>query len=85
MKKQLILSLVVVFALAVFAPAVAMAIDTDSNIVMVDGEEKKAETKKTTECTAKKAEAKTSSCCSAKKAECATTKKECTEKKAEKK
>ncbi len=78
MKKQLILSFLVVFALAIFAPAAVQAIDNDVVIVNVDSEEKKAEKtkekkaecteEKKAECTDKKAEAKKG--CSAAKAGC---------------
>lgn len=65
MKKQLILSLLVVFVLGVFAPAVVNAMDNQVVIVKVDGEEKKADTKKAEkkagDCAAK-SETKTSTC-----------------------
>lgn len=62
MKKQLIFSLLFVFAIAVFAPAAVQAMDNDVVIVNVDNDEK---TEKKAECTEKKAE-----CTEEKKAEC---------------
>ena len=96
MKKQLIVSLLVVFALGVFAPAVVNAMDNDVQIVKVDGEEKKADTKKADtkkegECTSKTESKKEGACCSEKKESCCSSAKSsdckstCTDKKAEKK
>lgn len=94
MKKQLILSLVVLFTLAIFTPAIVNAMDNSTVIVNVDADEKKTEKKAETKkegCTdAKKADCsaeKKAGCCSeAKKADCTGEKKaECTDKKAEKK
>lgn len=67
MKKQLILSLLLVFALGVFAPSIVSAMDNDVKIVKVDGDEKKVDTKKAAtktagECTGK-AEAKKDAAC----------------------
>ncbi|HPR31953.1 MAG TPA: hypothetical protein PLK12_07655 [Prolixibacteraceae bacterium] len=56
MKKQLILSFVLVFTLALAAPAISYALDNDASVVMVDNKEKKDE---------KKAEAKSSNCADA--------------------
>jgi hypothetical protein len=66
MKRQLILSLAIVFTLALFAPAVSYSFNP-SPVVIVDNKEKKDETKATTaEQTEKKADAATSekkACC----------------------
>ena len=86
MKKQIILSLVIVFAMALFAPTVVKAISTDAQIEIVDGEEKKADEKKTekkSDCKkseSKECSKKKSECCSAKKTDCSS-KKACTDKK----
>ncbi len=95
MKKQLILSLVVVFALAFFAPAVVSAMDSNIQIENVDNDEKKVEKKAENKSEAK-AEAKSdcttakkTSCCGSKavaKSDCATAKKaDCSSKKEAKK
>jgi hypothetical protein len=66
MKRQLILSLAIVFMLALCAPVVSYAI-VSAPVVIVDNKEKKDETKATTtELTEKKADAATSekkACC----------------------
>lgn len=46
MKKQLILSLLVVFAVSLFAPAVVNAFNNDATIEVVATDEKKADEKK---------------------------------------
>jgi hypothetical protein len=82
MKKQLILSFLIVFAVAIFAPSVVNAMDSDVVIVNVDGDEKEKKAEKSdekkaectdkkekkAECTDKKAEAKKG--CSAAKSGC---------------
>jgi len=45
MKRQLILSLVIVFALSLFAPAVASAVNKVATVEVVDNNEKKEEKK----------------------------------------
>jgi hypothetical protein len=66
MKRQLILSLAIVFMLALFAPVVSYAFES-APVVIVDNKEKKDETKAaTTEQTEKKADAATTekkACC----------------------
>ena len=73
MKRQLILSLAIVFTLALFAPAVSYAFNS-SPVVIVDNKEKKDETKATTtEQTEKKdgtASTDTKACCNKSKACC---------------
>lgn len=90
MKKQIILSLVVVFALALFAPAVAQAINNDSKIVLAEVNEKdevkKTDEKKTKSTATKKESTAAKSTCTEKKAACCSEKKaECSESKTEKK
>ena len=79
MKKQLILSFLFVFALAVLAPTIVHAMDNDMKIVKVDGDEKKVDTKKAeTKTTGEsvKAETKTTGECAGKSAaKCADAKK----------
>ncbi|MCF8361220.1 MAG: hypothetical protein K9G70_01215 [Prolixibacteraceae bacterium] len=86
MKKKIVYSFLFVFALAVFAPTVVNAVDTDVQIVNVEGDEKKK-----AECD-KKAEKKSADCdkktksadCDKKtKSACAEKKSSCSEKKAE--
>lgn len=93
MKRQIILSLVIVFALALFAPAVVSAMDSTTTVEMLDNKDKKVEkkaekkaeatTEKKADCTAAKSE----SSCSGEKAACCSGAKKaaCTDKKAEKK
>lgn len=95
MKKQLILSLLIVFAVALFAPTVVMAFENDVKVENLDNKEKKTEKKaekKSGECT-QKAETKTSSDCASKseakksdcsaKTNCGAKKADCSSKKAE--
>ncbi len=94
MKRTLILSVLVIFTLALFAPAIVNAMDNSVFIVNVNGDEKKTEKKAdekkapSTEakaCTGEK-KAETKACCAEKKACTGEKKAECTgEKKAEKK
>ena len=90
MKRQMILSLVIVFALALFAPAVVSAMDNSTTVEMLDNKDKKVEKKaekKAEASTEKKAEAKATkseASCSGAKACCAE-KAACGDKKAEKK
>ncbi|MDA3881415.1 MAG: hypothetical protein PF436_13580 [Prolixibacteraceae bacterium] len=79
MKKKLVYSFLFVFALAVFAPAVVNAMDTDVKIVNVEGDEKK---KADTE---KKAEKKADCPKAEKKADCPKAEKKADCPKAEKK
>ncbi|MDA3815894.1 MAG: hypothetical protein PF486_00835 [Prolixibacteraceae bacterium] len=88
MKKKIVYSFLFVFALAVFAPTVVNAIDTDVQIVKVEGDEKKkadcdkkAETK-SADCD-KKTEKKSADCDKKAKSSCAEKKSSCSEKKAE--
>ena len=91
MKKQLILSLLVVFAVSLFAPAVVNAFNNDATIEVVAADEKKAdekkadtkaETKKAGDCAAK---AETKACSGEAKAACGSeAKAACSDKKAEK-
>jgi hypothetical protein len=83
MKKQIILSLLVVFAVALFAPTAVSAFNNDVVIENVETKDKKADAKKAdTKAEAKKSDSSTkaettkSACCaSAAKADCGTAKK----------
>ncbi len=94
MKRTLILSVLVIFTLGLFAPAIVSAMDNSVVIENVSGDEKKTEKKadekkatttETKACTGEK-KAETKACCAEKKACTGEKKAECTgEKKAEKK
>ncbi|MBN1925883.1 MAG: hypothetical protein JW798_08610 [Prolixibacteraceae bacterium] len=90
MKKQILLAIAIMFTLSLAAPAIAVALNNDSPVVMLENDEKKKDkTKeaktsdgaKTEGCAdVKKAEAKTEGCADAAKAEakpCDKTKKSC--------
>jgi hypothetical protein len=93
MKRTLILSVLVIFTLGLFAPAIVNAMDNTVVIEKVSGDEKKTEKKadekkattETKACTGEK-KAETKACCAEKKACTGEKKAECTgEKKVEKK